>query len=720
MTLRVSSPRRSRPIGRIAALLCCFLSLTAAPAQTTYYSQGNGAWETLSTWNTQPDGSGSQPTTLPDHPDLRIVVQGNHTVTIQGVGSYSMAELQVDGSLAANTNLPSTNKYLQIYGASVAVSGVLGAPNNTLSMEINGPNCVISGVGAIHLARLRKEHGSPGAATTTNLVIDANLSLYWASTAALYYEGIGVTKKTFNVTINENRTVTTVGDVSIDGVDGTNSAWADGIFTINGTLDVGRDLWITTDNPPNGSITYQIGSTGKIIVRRQIKGNAGVGPAIASLNIQNGGLLHLTGAISSVVFANLSANLNAYNFAGGATVDYAGATLQIVEDLLPYANLTVSGGGQKNLEGLTTVQETLTLAGGIVLHGAHDLIIGPAGGVVGGSTGAYCRTNAAGALRQTVGADPVAFPVGNQHFNPISVSQPDAPAALFVRVTDQALSNGLSGSPLTGFAVRKTWLIREMQPGTAGPITAAPQWLSTHELPGFNRNNCYVSFHDGYSWNQDAPGLASGSNPYTRTRAGVPLNNHGETPLALASQGVLPVELLYFEARTEGDAALLHWATASEQQNAYFAVERSAETLDFREIGRVAGAGYSSQTVQYVFTDPQPDPGMNYYRLRQVDFDGAQAYSPARALRFDHPKNLDKTVLYPSPAAETLRVQRRDAPDAPLYWHVLDALLRPVAQGSMPAGQAAFELSVADLAAGWYVLLLRRGDEAATLRFVKQ
>lgn len=714
------SPHRIRSIGRFAALFCCFLSPAAAPAQTTYYSQGNGAWETLSTWNTQPDGSGSQPATLPDHPDLRIVIQSNHTVTIQGVGSYSMAELQVDGTLTANTNLPSTNKYLQMYGASVAVSGALGAPNNTLSLEINGPNCVISGAGAIHLARLRKEHGSPGAATTTNLVIDADISLYWTSTAGLYYEGIGVTKKSFNVTINENRTVTTVGDVSIDGVDGTNSAWADGLFTVNGTLDVGRDLWITTDNPPNGHITYQIGPTGKIIVRRQIKGNAGVGPSIAGLSIQNGGLLQLTGGISSVVFANLSASLNAYNFAGGATVEYAGAALQIVEDLLPYANLTISGGGQKNLDGPTTVQETLTLAGGILLHGAHDLIIGSAGSVVGGSAGAYCKTNAAGALRQTVGADPVAFPVGNQHFNPISISQFGAPAALCVRVTDQALSNGLSGSPLTGFAVNKTWLIREVQPGAAEPITAAPQWLGAHELPGFNRNNCYVSFHDGYSWNQDAPGAASGSNPYTRTRAGIPLNHSGETPLALASQGVLPVELLFFEARAAGDAALLRWATASEQQNAYFAVERSAEMLDFREIGRVIGAGYSSQTMQYVFTDPQPDPGMNYYRLRQVDFDGRQAYSPARALRFDRPSRLDQAVLFPSPASERLRVQLPDAPDAPLYWQLLDARLRWVAQGRLPAGQATLELSVADLAAGWYALRLRRGDEAATLRFVKQ
>ncbi|MEY3248836.1 MAG: hypothetical protein RL742_879, partial [Bacteroidota bacterium] len=330
------------------------------------------------------------------------------------------------------------------------------------------------------------------------------------------------------------------------------------------------------------------------------------------------------------------------------------------------------------------------------------------------------RTNAAGALRQTVGADPVAFPVGNQHFNPISVSQPDAPAALCARVTDQALSNGLSGSPIAGFAVNKTWLIREIQPGAAGPITAAPQWLSAHELPGFNRNNCYVSFHDGYSWNQDAPGAASGSNPYTRTRAGVPLNHSGETPLALASQGVLPVELLFFDVRAEGDAALLRWATASEHQNAYFAVERSAETLDFREIGRVAGAGHSSQTVPYVYKDSQPYPGMNYYRLRQVDWDGGQTYSPARALRFDRPSSLDQAVLFPSPASERLRVQLPDAPDAPLYWQLLDGCLRQVAQGRLPAGQAALELSVADLAAGWYALRLCRGNEVATLRFVKQ
>ena len=88
MTTPTPPPCRFRPFGRIVALLPCFLSFAAAPAQTTYYSQGNGAWETLSTWNSAPDGSGSQPAALPDHPNLRMVVQSNHTVTIQGVGSY--------------------------------------------------------------------------------------------------------------------------------------------------------------------------------------------------------------------------------------------------------------------------------------------------------------------------------------------------------------------------------------------------------------------------------------------------------------------------------------------------------------------------------------------------------------------------------------------------------------------------------------------------------
>lgn len=96
----------------------------------------------------------------------------------------------------------------------------------------------------------------------------------------------------------------------------------------------------------------------------------------------------------------------------------------------------------------------------------------------------------------------------------------------------------------------------------------------------------------------------------------------------ITTPGTLPVELLGFGARTSGGDALLEWATASEQDNAWFLVEHGLNGADFNELGRVPGAGNSQQVLHYSYVHEQPAPGLNYYRLRQVDVDGTWTLSP--------------------------------------------------------------------------------------------
>lgn len=90
---------------------------------------------------------------------------------------------------------------------------------------------------------------------------------------------------------------------------------------------------------------------------------------------------------------------------------------------------------------------------------------------------------------------------------------------------------------------------------------------------------------------------------------------------------ILPVELLYFNAGAENNSKVkCTWSTASELNNEYFAIERSRDGINFEEIGKVQGAGNSSTALQYEYDDLEPC-SMAYYRLKQVDFDGAHSYS---------------------------------------------------------------------------------------------
>jgi hypothetical protein len=90
---------------------------------------------------------------------------------------------------------------------------------------------------------------------------------------------------------------------------------------------------------------------------------------------------------------------------------------------------------------------------------------------------------------------------------------------------------------------------------------------------------------------------------------------------------LLPISLLSFTAISQGPVVVLDWTTATEIENDYFTVERSADGLHFLPLFRVPGAGNSSSALVYTAVDDAPLSGSSYYRLRQTDFDGSSALS---------------------------------------------------------------------------------------------
>jgi hypothetical protein len=84
----------------------------------------------------------------------------------------------------------------------------------------------------------------------------------------------------------------------------------------------------------------------------------------------------------------------------------------------------------------------------------------------------------------------------------------------------------------------------------------------------------------------------------------------------------LPIILYGFKAEYKNKFLNLTWSTISEQNFDYFAIERSHNAKNYVQIGTVKGSGWSQSRIDYSFTDHNPMPGINYYRLKSVDFDG--------------------------------------------------------------------------------------------------
>ena len=90
----------------------------------------------------------------------------------------------------------------------------------------------------------------------------------------------------------------------------------------------------------------------------------------------------------------------------------------------------------------------------------------------------------------------------------------------------------------------------------------------------------------------------------------------------------LPVELINFTATKRNTEVELTWETASELNNDKFEIERSTDAKNWSVIGNKKGMGTTQSVNQYQFNDNSALTASTiYYRLRQVDFNGAFEYS---------------------------------------------------------------------------------------------
>lgn len=106
----------------------------------------------------------------------------------------------------------------------------------------------------------------------------------------------------------------------------------------------------------------------------------------------------------------------------------------------------------------------------------------------------------------------------------------------------------------------------------------------------------------------------------------------------------LPVKLDRFSGVATTIGNELSWRTGSETNNSHFELLRAKDGINFAKIGEVAGKGNTSGFTNYTFIDRSPIKGVNYYMLKQVDFDGkTDDYSPIAVRALD--RDAQFTIL---------------------------------------------------------------------------
>lgn len=189
-------------------------------------------------------------------------------------------------------------------------------------------------------------------------------------------------------------------------------------------------------------------------------------------------------------------------------------------------------------------------------------------------------------------------------------------------------------------------------------------------------------------------------------------NDSGGNSRVFFGELTLPVEFLHFAGKVEKEKIELVWATASERNNEQFEIEFSVDGNHFETIGTVRAKGDSNQQQDYTFQHEALHFGKNYYRLKQMDFDGQFSYSKVIQLMVDAP--IREIRFYPNPTTTgQIRLAFHTVSDYPIDLSIYDAtgrLLQTITR--MPAGSnGQYDYDLTAIGKGLFFIKLEQAEQ---------
>lgn len=182
----------------------------------------------------------------------------------------------------------------------------------------------------------------------------------------------------------------------------------------------------------------------------------------------------------------------------------------------------------------------------------------------------------------------------------------------------------------------------------------------------------------------------------------------------------LPIELLFFDARLNGNVVLLHWTTATEINNDYFTIERTMDGKIYFEVAKVSGAGNSNSILQYNTVDIHPFKGRSYYRLKQTDYDGKYAYSKMVAVDLLSSSELKLKYAVSNKEYQNLQYQFDYSGQRPLSVDIVNVLGESILTQELDPtdGGQVLNVNISGLSRGMYILKVSDGINSEMKKFV--
>jgi|GEM_PF-1861041 len=184
----------------------------------------------------------------------------------------------------------------------------------------------------------------------------------------------------------------------------------------------------------------------------------------------------------------------------------------------------------------------------------------------------------------------------------------------------------------------------------------------------------------------------------------------------------LPVEFVSFSAVKNNANADLKWVVAKEENVKNYIVQRSSNGADFENVITVNATEASPEMKTYTATDFKPLPGKNYYRIKQVDFDGKSGYTNIRMVTFE--EGNAQARLYPIPAQTSITLELDAAADGVIEYWTINSVAQsnsPIIKQEINKGRNLITLDIAHFVNGVYVLAYKINNEEQVkyLKFTK-
>ncbi|WAC41148.1 T9SS type A sorting domain-containing protein [Pedobacter sp. SL55] len=180
----------------------------------------------------------------------------------------------------------------------------------------------------------------------------------------------------------------------------------------------------------------------------------------------------------------------------------------------------------------------------------------------------------------------------------------------------------------------------------------------------------------------------------------------------------LPVELTTFTAKANLQNVDLAWATASERNNSHFEILRSGDGKTFTKIGQVKGTGTTDIAQNYAFIDKDALPGVNYYQLNQIDYNGNPTLSKIEAVKSNVAATNFKVVANKQDGNIKLTIFAANEGKATLKIYDLNGRKITEQELSLSKGYANLSVPISG-ASGLHIASLTTATETITQKFIQ-